>query len=174
MNFDDSFSLLIGHEGGFTKDPADKGNWTSGVVGQGELRGTKFGISAAQYPHLDIENLTLDQAKSIYLSDYWEKALCSQFQDPLRFQLFDMAVNSGPRQAVVLLQRALGVPSDGMVGPKTLEAAAKAQNSMALTVLFLAARLRFMAGLSNWDSFSRGWAKRIASNLEEAVKWANC
>jgi lysozyme family protein len=29
-------------------------------------------------------------------------------------------------------------------------------------------RLKFMASLSTWDTFGRGWARRIASNLMEA------
>jgi hypothetical protein len=30
----------------------------------------------------------------------------------------------------------------------------------------LAQRLRFMADLSNWPAFSRGWARRIADLME--------
>jgi lysozyme family protein len=158
MNFDEAFALLIPREGGYVNDPNDPG---------GE---TKFGISKRSYPHLDIANLTLEQAKVIYLTDYWNKALCPSFPDPLRFQLFDTAVNSGARQAVVLLQRALGVTDDGIAGSKTMEAVASVSSVPALTIRFLAARLRFVAGLSTWDYFSRGWARRIATNLEEVVK----
>ena len=33
MNFDKAFKLLIGHEGGFTDNRSDPGNWTGGKVG---------------------------------------------------------------------------------------------------------------------------------------------
>ena len=66
-----SFERVIGHEGEFTNDKNDRGNWTSGVIGEGELKGTKYGISAMSYPNLDIENLTLKQAQSIYFEDFW-------------------------------------------------------------------------------------------------------
>ena len=158
MDFHEAFHLLIGHEGGYVNDPNDPG---------GE---TNFGISKRMYPHLDIKNLTLNEARAIYHRDYWVKALCPSFPDPLRFQLFDTAVNSGPRQAIVLLQRALGVKDDGVAGPVTMKAVAEVKSVSTLTILFLAARLRFMTGLDGWEHFGKGWARRIATNLEEAVK----
>lgn len=39
VDFDTAFHTLLGHEGGFTEDPRDPGNWTGGRVGAGELRG---------------------------------------------------------------------------------------------------------------------------------------
>ena len=158
MTFDQAFDLLIPREGEYSNNANDPG---------GE---TKFGISKRAYPHLDIKSLTLEQAKEIYRTDFWEQSLASTTSGPLAFQLFDCAVNSGTRQSTALLQRALGLLDDGITGPKTREALANINGSTALTIRFLAARLRFMAGLSNWDHFSRGWARRIATNLEEVVK----
>jgi len=155
MDFPEAFHAVIGHEGGYVNDPNDPG---------GE---TNFGISKRAYPHLDIKNLTLNEAQAIYHRDYWVKALCPSFPDPLRFQLFDTAVNSGPGMAVVLLQRALGVKDDGVAGPITMKAVAEVKSVAVLSVLFLAARLRFMTGLDNWPHHGKGWARRIATNLEE-------
>jgi lysozyme family protein len=170
MNFDQAFQKLVGFEGALSLDPKDKGNWTSGIIGQGELRGSKFGISAASYPHLDIANLTVDRAKDIYRSDFWEQSLAPCFSDPMNYQLFDMAVNSGPRNAVIMLQRVLGVTADGVAGPKTAAAIAAVNDATALAIRFLAFRLRFMTHASGWDSQGRGWANRIADNMEEVVK----
>jgi hypothetical protein len=39
----------IAHEGGYSNDPDDPGNWTGGKVGVGRLLGTKFGIAAKGY-----------------------------------------------------------------------------------------------------------------------------
>ena len=44
-----AFDLLIGHEGGYTDNPKDPGNWTSGKVNQGQLKGTKYGIATAHF-----------------------------------------------------------------------------------------------------------------------------
>ena len=38
--FEKSFGRVFRNEGGFQKDPKDRGNWTSGKVGVGELKGT--------------------------------------------------------------------------------------------------------------------------------------
>jgi len=47
MNFDLAFDRVIGHEGGYTDDPRDRGNWTGGATGRGELKGTKYGSRRA-------------------------------------------------------------------------------------------------------------------------------
>ncbi|MDH1334083.1 hypothetical protein N5D77_07565 [Comamonas thiooxydans] len=70
MDFDKAFDRLIGHEGKFTNNPKDDGNWTGGKQDRGELKGTKFGIAANTYPHLDIKSLTIEQAKAIYREDF--------------------------------------------------------------------------------------------------------
>ena len=56
--FERAFAVVLGHEGGYTADPADPGNWTGGAPGRGECRGTNWGISAASYPYLPIRALT--------------------------------------------------------------------------------------------------------------------
>ena len=59
--FDRVIPIILHNEGGYQCDPDDRGNYTSGGI----LRGTKYGISARQYPRLDIKNLTPDQASNI-------------------------------------------------------------------------------------------------------------
>ncbi len=154
MTFDEAFQRLIGHEGGYVNHPADAG---------GE---TKYGISRRSYPGEDIKNMTLARAKQIYLRDFWGPAGCDAVPEKLRFDLFDMAVNSGVKAAVRTLQRAVGETPDGMLGPLTLQAIQSA-DQMRVAIRFNAQRLVFMASLSNWPAFGRGWANRIASNLME-------
>jgi len=60
MTFEESFKVLIGHEGGYSDDRNDPGNWTGGKVGVGELLGTKYGVAANSYPMEDIQGLTLE------------------------------------------------------------------------------------------------------------------
>ena len=61
ITFDEAFRRLIGHEGGYSTDRRDPGNWTGGKVGVGVLKGTKYGIAANTYPNLDIKNLVVFQ-----------------------------------------------------------------------------------------------------------------
>lgn len=46
ITFEEAFDRLIGHEGGYSDDPTDNGNWTGGKRGAGLLKGTKYGIGA--------------------------------------------------------------------------------------------------------------------------------
>ena len=165
MNFDKAFVKLIDHEKGLSLDPKDRGNWTTGIIGRGELKGTKYGISAMSYPHLNIQALTLDQAKEIYREDFWGQA--DLIPDAVRFDFFDAAVNSGYVQSVKWLQRAAGAKDDGVIGPKTLLAVRMADPQQ-LAKRFNGHRLRAMSNMKGWDSQGRGWARRIATNLLEA------
>lgn len=164
VTFDQAFERVIGHEGGFQDDPRDRGNWTTGIIGQGELKGTKFGIAAHSYPHLDIRNLTLDQAKAIYKRDFWDRARGDQMDGAIAYQLFDMAVNHGNGNAIRMLQRALDVADDGIVGPMTLGALSRGTVPDVIKRLN-AERLHFITKLSTFDTYGRGWVRRVADNL---------
>lgn len=164
MEFEQSFRQVVGHEGGWSRDPNDRGNWTSGVKGVGELRGTRFGISAAQYPALDIEALSLDDARTIYLRDYWLECRCEQLPDPLRVHVFDGAVNSGVAASSRWLQLAVGSTPDGHVGPRTI-GAARAAEPWGVIARFNAHRLMHMTDADGWRFYGRGWARRLAANV---------
>lgn len=155
MTFDQAFERLIGHEGGYVNDSRDPG---------GE---TKFGISRRSYPGEDIAGMTLERAKAIYLRDFWGPAGCDAVPDGVRFDLFDMAVNSGKAPAVRALQRACGEREDGILGPRTLQAV-QAMQPQRLLARFNGARLALLADLPTWPAFGRGWARRVAQNLLEA------
>src|SRR6266436_1562301 len=100
------------HEGGFQKNPKDHANWSSGIIGQGTLIGTKYGITALDMPGADIENLTEDQAVAYYSEHYW-KPLYSQIESQLiGNKLFDLGVLFGVGTAVGILQLTLGIKVD--------------------------------------------------------------
>jgi lysozyme family protein len=155
MDFAQAFEKLIGHEGGYVNHRADPG---------GE---TKYGISKRSYPQEDIKNLTLERAKHLYLRDYWGPAGCDCLPAAIRLQVFDTAVNSGLHRAIVTLQKAVGEHEDGKLGPLTLQAV-QSMPVPRLIARFNAHRLIFMAELTTWPAFGRGWAKRVAHNLLEA------
>ena len=165
--FDKAFDRVFTNEGGFQIDPADRGNWTSGIVGQGELKGTKYGLSAMTYPNLDIKNLTLAQAKAIYKRDWWDKLGMEKFRPAMSYQMFDAAINHGMHNATKILQYAVGAKADGAIGPKTRSAAASMELND-LLMCFLAERLVFMTDVRTWDRYGKGWARRIAHNLKLA------
>ena len=54
---------------------------------------------------------------------------------------------------------------DGAIGPVTQQAVNNCFPQIVRQKM-VGARLRFMTNLANWPSFSKGWARRIASILE--------
>lgn len=110
--FDEAFSSVLQIEAVFSDDPQDSGNWTGGKVGVGKLKGTKYGISAASYPELDIRNLTVEQAKIIYYKDYWhilKLNSISEYYPQLAILLFSLCVNCGNVRAAKYLQTGINV-----------------------------------------------------------------
>ena len=169
ISFDVLFDRLIGHEAGYSDDPKDPGNWTGGRVKVGELKGTKYGIAANTYPDLDIKNLTLEQAKKIYYRDWYLKLGADSLEGAVVFQLWDMAVNAGMETAKRALQRAVRVADDGVFGPITLRAI-RAHELNDILMRFNAQRLRHFTRLSNWAAHGKGWANRVATNLDYAAE----
>jgi lysozyme family protein len=167
--FDAAFDFTVGQEGAWSVDQNDHGDWTGGVVGVGILRGTAWGISAASYPSIDIKSLTKDQAKAIYLRDYWNACHCDNFAPALALLVFDCAVNGGVGTADRALQTALNVTVDGIVGPKTL-AAASSCDTVATCIAFQAARLRFQVNTSQWPRYADNWSHRLIAATVAACK----
>jgi len=159
-NFGRCFAFTLSAEGGFSDNAADPGNWTGGAIGRGERRGTKFGISAAAYPLLDIAALSEGDAEAIYRRDYWARLHGDEIALPLALVGFDAAVNAGVRRAVMWLQQAAGQDADGALGPASL-AALNDGNAVSLAREALARRLDFYARLPAWANFGLGWSRRI-------------
>jgi lysozyme family protein len=157
--FDRAFDLLIVREGGFVDDPNDAGG------------ATKFGISLRAYPHLGydgIKNLTREQAKAIYLQDYWQKIRGDLLPKGFALCMFDFAVNSGVYRAIGLLQDVLGVTVDGQLGPQT-QAALTRIPERELIEKFSAERILFLTQSSKFNRFGKGWTRRVIGTAMEAV-----
>lgn len=164
LTFEQAFDRLIGHEGKFTDDKNDRGNWTTGIIGKGILKGTKYGISAMTYPDFDIKNLTLDQAKDIYKRDWWDKLNADNLDPAIVFQVWDFAINAGMGTAKRKLQKSVGMAEDGIIGPLTIKAIQKADLNDVL-MKFNAERLNHYTSLSTWPRYGKGWTLRVAQQL---------
>jgi len=156
------FTLV--HEGGFQKDPDDPGNWTGGSKDVGELKGTKFGISAHEFPNEDIENLTVERAIEIYQEGYWKPHYGEIQYQPLANKLFDLGVMMGVGSAVHVLQIVLNIPVDGIFGPDTVGHVNGAE-PISLTKAFATGLVSHAIAVANANPNERkylaGWIKRI-------------
>jgi lysozyme family protein len=157
MKFEVAIERILGHEGGYVNDPEDPG---------GE---TNWGISKRSYPHIDIKNLTRDDAKKLYERDFWIPVAGKIGDDALQFQVLDAAVNHGMGNATRFVQRAIGVADDGHFGPHS-QAALGRMTIYDVHLLFMAERFEFWAKLKSFDSFGRGWVRRGAKNLRYIAK----
>jgi lysozyme family protein len=153
--FPRAVALILKHEGGYVNDPADPG---------GE---TNFGISKRAYPAEDIRAMTPARASAIYERDYWRRAKCDELPWPLAVQVFDMAVNAGVGPAVKMLQKVLGVTTDGVIGPKTLAAAWGSTHEQ--HVRYARERVNYYSALGGWPRFGRAWVIRTVETLGEAL-----
>lgn len=161
MNFDVAFERLIGHEGGYVDHPDDPGGETNWGITLRTARSAGYVGS--------MRNLTREQAKEIYRTEYWDRAKADQYDGAIAFQLFDAAVNHGIGQSIRFLQRAVDVADDGVVGRITL-AAVHALSVTDVLSRFNAERLAFYTKLSTWPSFGKGWARRVVGNLKYAAE----
>jgi len=148
MTFEDCIDVILHFEGGLVNHPNDPGKITN------------FGISQKAYPHINIENLTVDQAKNIYKIDYWDRIQANAMPPAFRLMVFDCAVNQGIGFATKTMQRIVGVKPDGIIGPVTRDALKKVDGYSFIN-LFAMARHRHYSSLDGWQHFGRGWSKRL-------------
>ncbi len=159
-NFARCLAFTLEAEGGYSDNLADPGKWTSGKPGTGKLQGTKFGISAAAYPDLDIANLTEEMAALIYRRDFWVPLQGDVLPLLVAFAAFDAAVNAGVRRSILWMQQAAEVKDDGVLGPETI-AAINSGDALHIAREALVRRIDFYARLPGWADFGLGWSRRI-------------
>lgn len=153
---------ILRHEGGFVNHPRDPGGATNRGVTLGTMR--KLGIDKdgdGDSDIVDLRLLTEADATSVFKRFYGDPVQADLLPPGLDYAMTDFAVHSGPTRAAQHLQRILGVPDDGHIGPKTLAAVAKRDTAELINAL-CDSRLRFLRGLKTWKNFGEGWANRVS------------
>lgn len=173
----ESLTLMYGHEGGYTDNKSDKGNWLNGV-----LVGTKYGVTGITLAaHRGVKSVTADQVRAltlaeatdIYRKSYWTQSGGDLLPVGIDYLNFDTGVNSGPSRANKILQATVGVPADGIIGGQTLDAVNRYKGGyVGLIRDYSAARLTFMRSLSTWPTFGKGWTKRVNEVQTNALRMA--
>lgn len=157
LSFKQIFDRLIGYEGGYVDDPRDPGGETNWGV-------TKRTAQANGYTGA-MKTMTRQQAYEIYRRAFWLRYNCEQMPDAVAYQFFDAAVNHGFGNASRMLQRAVNVADDGIIGNMTIAAIKK----MAISDVIMrlnAERLEFYCKLGTFATFGKGWVRRVAGNLK--------
>jgi lysozyme family protein len=85
-----------------------------------------------------------ETVRQFYRVKYWNAIRGDEIaSQPIAETVFDFAVNAGVRTAVILAQAVLGTTPDGVVGPKTLEAANQADPEKFVLAYALAKLARY-------------------------------
>jgi lysozyme family protein len=109
MSFaDDAIERVLGHEGGYSNNPADSGGETNWGITVAVARA--YGFTAA------MSTMTREQAKPIYLAKFWHSQRLDQVAAiafDVAFEIFDTGVNQGETVGAMYFQRALNVLNKG-------------------------------------------------------------
>lgn len=156
MRFDDCLACVLTHEGGYVAHPADPGGHTNlGVTKDTWERWVGRSVSVDA-----IKALTVADVTPVYREKYWDRAKCGLLPVGIDYCVFDTAVNSGPGRAVKFLQEVVGSTPDGVLGPLTLRAV-HAMNPRDVIDGYCDKRLSFLQELKTWETFGRGWGRRV-------------
>lgn len=155
-DFNQAVQKTLIHEGGYVNNPHDKGG------------PTKYGITQADMPGVDISGISPAQAVEYYREHYW-KDLYAQINDQsIAEKLFDMGVLFGVGTAVKLLQvtlaKSISIVSDGSFGPQTLADVNQETNLLPAYRATLLNHCMNIVNVNPGDAiFVQGWVNRINS-----------
>lgn len=138
-------------EGGWSDHPADPGGKTM------------YGVTEAVYhawlrqhgkPLRPVRQITAAEAEQIYFEQYWVPSGGPTLANGVDLATYDAAVNSGVSRGRKWLLASIGGPDHETVKR------------------ICAKRLGFMRSLNIWNTFGRGWARRVADIEAKGVAWA--
>jgi len=156
-NFDAALKAILHHEGGYVNHPADPG----GMTNLGVTKRVWEEWVGHEVDEKTMRGLTPEIVGPMYKTKYWDKIKGDDLPTGVDYCVFDAAVNSGPGRAAKWLQACVGVEPDGGIGPKTLAAVA-AFDPKELVEDYNKRRLSFLMDLKTWDTFGKGWGRRVA------------
>ena len=156
-NFDAALKAILHHEGGYVNHPSDPG----GMTNLGVTKRVWEEWVGHEVDEKTMRALTPELVGPMYKAKYWDKIKGDDLPEGVDYCVFDAAVNSGPGRAAKWLQSCVGVEPDGGIGPKTL-AAVEAMAPAELVEDYAKRRLSFLMDLKTWDTFGKGWGRRVA------------
>lgn len=172
--FDRALPHVLIHEGGKVDHPKDPGGRTNRGVTQRVYNAWR---SKSNLPPRDVYLIDDMEVAAIYRFQYWDAVMGDRLPEGVGYVVFDGAVNSGPKQSIKWLQRALGSlytgNIDGVMGAITLDAVAAYDDHDELIAKIIDRRETFLKALKTWSTFGKGWARRITQVEKTGQAWAS-
>jgi lysozyme family protein len=167
-NLGPCLKIILSHEGGFVDHPDDPGG------------ATNLGITKATYERWmdrpvslqEIKDLTVPDVEPIYREFYWNRLKGDSLPIGVDLMVFDFGVNSGTRRSAKYIQAAVGSPIDGAIGPNTLRAINELVEKEGAGYLIKSlsfSRTTFLKQISTFDTFGRGWMRRVEETTALAL-----
>ncbi len=154
QNYQFALTNLLKDEGGYSNHPMDKGGPTN------------FGITIADYRMYikqdgtaqDVKNMTVDQAKLIYKTKYWNKVDGDNLPSGIDYCIFDYAVHSGVARALKINKKFENY-----------------SDPVARIIAICDERLAFLKSIrggSDWKVFGKGWFRRVNDVKNKSITLA--
>lgn len=151
QNYSYCLQELLKDEGGYSNDPKDPGGPTN------------FGITLTDYRKyinpqgtaLDVKNMSVEQAKTIYKSKYWDAVNADNLPSGLDYTVFDYGVNSGVARSNRIYNKL------------------KTTDVVHTINLINDERMSFLQALPTWSRFGKGWGTRVTNVRTKSIKLNN-
>ena len=168
-NFDNCLSIILHHEGGYVNHPKDPG----GITNKGVTKAVYDKWIGRESTVQEMKDLSESDVGPIYKNNYWDKLKCDDLPDGLDLCVFDFGVNAGPGRSAKYLQKVVGTTVDGGIGPNTLKAVNDHISDVGLKETirqFQEDRQGYYERLSTFDTFGRGWTRRVTETTDMAIE----
>ena len=155
-NFEKALASVLHHENGFVNHPKDPG----GITNLGCTKRVWEEWVGHPVTEQAMRDLKPADVAPLYKKKYWDKISGDDLPTGVDSCVFDAAINSGPGRAVKMLQACVGAEVDGVLGPNSLKAVI-AFDAKTLIADYSQRRLSFLTELPTWETFGKGWARRV-------------
>ncbi len=166
-NIDKIIPHILKWEGGnkYTNDPLDRGGATKYGITIGTLQGINYDTNHdGKVDVNDVKALQLENFKHILKRQYWDKWKADEIKNQsIANLLVDWLWGSG-KHGIIFPQRLLGVPADGVVGDKTINALNSANQRIIYNKVWEARKQFYYNIVKNNPSQSKwlkGWLNRL-------------
>lgn len=166
-NWEEALAHILKYEGGYVNHPNDPG----GMTNLGVTKRVWEEWTGKPATEADMRALTPAMVGPLYKKRYWDAVRGDDLPAGVDLCVFDCAVNAGVGRASKFLQHVVGATVDGQIGPATIAAVTKEPAALIIEN-FCALREAHYKSLNTFDTFGKGWMRRLASVKVESTDMA--